>query len=209
MPETNVITAESRSRFGNRVKALRREGRIPGNLISSGRNSQPLQLDEHAMAAYVRNFGRSGLVELNLNGGSELALVDSVQVHPVTRRVLHVVLRHVDANVPVNVDIPVEYVGESPADTRSDLYVVRIVDSLSVNALPRHIPVSLPVDVGGLADAGDAFNAGDLDLPEGVTLVSSPDITLAHVERSRLATDDELDEDDGLTGLAGEIPAAE
>lgn len=161
------------------------------------------------MAAYVRNFGRSGLVELNLNGGSELALVDSVQVHPVTRRVLHVVLRHVDANVPVNVDIPVEYVGESPADTRSDLYVVRIVDSLSVNALPRHIPVSLPVDVGGLADAGDAFNAGDLDLPEGVTLVSSPDITLAHVERSRLATDDELDEDDGLTGLAGEIPAAE
>ena len=181
MPETNAITAESRSLFGNRVKSLRREGRIPGNLIASGRTSQPLQVDEHAMAAYVRNFGRSGLVELNLNGGSELALVDNVDVHPVTRRLLHVVFRHVDANVPVHLDVPVEFVGESPADTRSDLYVVRIVNSVSVNALPRHIPAGLSIDLGGLGDAGDAINAGDLDMPEGVTLVSSPDITLAHV----------------------------
>ena len=209
MPETNAITAESRSLFGNRVKSLRREGRIPGNLIASGRTSQPLQVDEHAMAAYVRNFGRSGLVELNLNGGSELALVDNVDVHPVTRRLLHVVFRHVDANVPVNLDVPVEFVGESPADTRSDLYVVRIVDSVSVNALPRHIPVSLPIGLGELVDAGDAINSGDLDLPEGVTLVSSPDITLAHVERSRLATDDEVDGEDEFDALTGEIPVAE
>lgn len=205
MPEPQHITAEPRARFGNRVKSLRRSARIPVNLVVPGGESQPLQVDEHSMAAYVRNHGRSGLVELQIEGERQLALVDDVDIHPVTRRLLHVVFRHVDAGTAVTAEVPIEYVGASPADTRSDLFVVRMLDSLSLNALPRQIPVVIQVSIENLVDAGDAVHAGDLELAEGVTLITDADALLAHVERSRLATeDDELEEEELLADLETE-----
>ena len=110
------------------------------NLVVPGGESQPLQVDEHAMAAYVRNHGRTGLIELQIEGDRQLALVDDVDIHPVTRRLLHVVFRHVDAGTAVTAEVPLEYIGVSPADARSDLFVVRMLDSLSLNGLPRQIP---------------------------------------------------------------------
>lgn len=208
MPEPQRIAAEPRVRFGNRVKSLRRSARIPVNLVVPGGQSQPLQVDEHSMAAYVRNHGRTGLVELQIQGERQLALVDDVDIHPVTRRVLHVVFRHVDAGTAVTAEVPLEYVGISPADARSDLFVVRMLDSLNLNGLPRQIPTVLQVNLETLADAGDAVYAGDLELAEGVTLITESGALLAHVERSRLATEDEdLDEDELLDELAAEPEA--
>lgn len=199
MPEPQLIDAEPRARLGNRVKALRRSARIPVNLVVPGGESQPLQVDEHSMAAYVRNHGRTGLVELQVEGERQLALVDDVDIHPVTRRLLHVVFRHVDAGTAVTAEVPLEYVGSAPADARSDLFVVRMLDSLNLNGLPRQIPAVVQVSVENLLDAGDAVHAGDLELAEGVTLITEADALLAHVERSRLATEDEeLDEEELL-----------
>ena len=205
MPEPQLIDAEPRVRFGNRVKSLRRSARIPVNLVVPGGESQPLQVDEHSMAAYVRNHGRTGLVELQVEGERQLALVDDVDIHPVTRRLLHVVFRHVDAGTAVTAEVPLVYVGEAPADARSDLFVVRMLDSLSLNALPRRIPAVVQVNLEVLVDAGDAVHAGDLELDDGVTLITEPDALLAHVERSRLATDeDELDEEELFEELESE-----
>ena len=205
MFQPQLIDAEPRDRFGNRVKALRRAAQIPVNLVVPGGDSQPLQVDEHSMAAYVRNHGRSGLVELQIDGERQLALVDDVDIHPVTRRLLHVVFRHVDAGTAVTADVPLEYVGTAPADARSDLFVVRMLDNLSVNGLPRAIPPVVEVDLEKLADAGDAVYAGDLALAEDVTLITEPDTMVAHVERSRLATEDEeLDEEEEFAELEAE-----
>ena len=202
MHAPQVIDAEPRTRLGNRVKALRRSARIPVNLVVPGGKSQPLQVDEHSMAAYVRNHGRSGLVELQVEGERQLALVDDVDIHPVTRRLLHVVFRHVDAGTAVTAEVPIDYVGAAPADSRSDLFVVRMLDSLNLNGLPRQIPAVVQVDLESLVDAGDAIHAGDLELAEGVILMTEADAMLAHVERSRLATeDDELDEEGLLEDL--------
>jgi large subunit ribosomal protein L25 len=202
MHAPQLIDAEPRTRLGNRVKALRRSSRIPVNLVVPGGESQPLQVDEHSMAAYVRNHGRSGLVELQVEGERQLALVDDVDIHPVTRRLLHVVFRHVDAGTAVTAEVPIDYVGAAPADARSDLFVVRMLDNLNLNGLPRQIPAVVQVDLENLVDAGDAIHAGDLELAEGVTLITEPDALLAHVERSRLATeDDELDEEGLLEDL--------
>ncbi len=208
MSKTQLIAAEPRARFGNRVKTLRRNARIPVNLVVPGGESQPLQVDEHAMAAYVRNHGRTGLVELQIEGERQLALVDDVHIHPVTRRLLHVVFRHVDVGTAVTAEVPLEYVGESPADTRSDLFVVRMLDTLSVHGLPRQIPTVVRVDLEQLADAGDAIHAGELALVAGITLMTEPDSLVAHVERSRLAiADEESEEEEGLEGL--EMPEVE
>ncbi|MCY3693747.1 MAG: 50S ribosomal protein L25 [Chloroflexi bacterium] len=202
MPEPQQLAAEPRARFGNRVKSLRRNARIPVNLVVPGGESQPLQVDEHSMAAYVRNHGRTGLVELQIEGERQLALVDDVDIHPVTRRLLHVVFRHVDAGTAVTAEVPLEYVDTSPADARSDLFVVRMLDSLSLNGLPRQIPAVVQVSLENLVDAGDAVYAGDVELAEGVTLITDPGALLAHVERSRLATEDEeLDEEELLEEL--------
>ena len=208
MSETQLITAEPRARFGNRVKTLRRNARIPVNLVVPGGESQPLQVDEHAMAAYVRNHGRTGLIELQIEGARQLALVDDVDIHPVTRRLLHVVFRHVDAGTAVTAEVPLEYIGVSPADARSDLFVVRMLDSLSLNGLPRQIPTVVQVDLEQLADAGDAIHAGELPLGDGITLMTESESLVAHVERSRLATDDESDEEvEDFEGL--ELPETE
>ncbi len=205
MPDPSVLTAQPRQKFGNRVKGLRRNAAIPANLITAGKASRPLQVDEHAMATYVRRFGRSGLVELDIAGDRELALVDDVSIHAVSRRLLHVVFRHVDAQVAVTVNIPVEFAGEAPADARSEMFVVRLIDSVSITCLPRVIPAHISIGLENLVDPGDMVVAGDLVIGEGIELQTEIDTVLARVERSRLADEDvetDGEEEEDLTDEA-------
>ena len=203
MSDRPSLTAENRDLFGNRLGKLRRSGIIPANLVIPGSNSVPLQLDEHEMATHLRNLGRGGLVELKMTDNSEVALLQDVDIHPVSLRLQHVVFRHVDMEQAIEVPVSVQFIGEAPADSISGVFVVYELDIVHVRCLPDDIPHAITVDVSELESAGDSFRIGDLGSIDRVEYVDDIEVPLAvvHIER--------LEEEEVEGGLLDMVSDAE
>ena len=88
-----AVMVQGRDLLGKKVGRLRSQGIVPVNLVIPGDDSQALQTDERELVGVLKQTGQSGLVELNSRGATEVALIGDVQVHPVSRRVLHVAFR--------------------------------------------------------------------------------------------------------------------
>ncbi len=204
MPDRPSLAAAQRTVFGSRLGQLRRSGVIPANLVVPGKDSVALQLDEHEMATHLRNRGRTGLVELAMQDATEVALLQDIDIHPVSLRLQHVVFRHVDMNQPVEIAIPVAFIGEALADSISGVFVVRELDMVRIRCLPDDIPHDLPADLSELENVGDAFRAEDLAAIDGVEILEDPEEPLAVVHLERLeAEEDEIE--DELAGIEVEL----
>ena len=201
-----AVMVQGRDLFGKKVRRLRSQGIVPVNLVIPGDDSQALQTDERDLVGVLKETGQSGLVELNSRDATEVALIGDVQVHPVTRRVLHVAFRRIDLTKPIQVAVPIDYVGVSPASAASDRFVARELQELEVRCLPDDLPRSIEVDVSGLDQAGDVVRIASIASPEGVEILNDPDEVVVRVEFERAEEEEAEAEDEfGLVGGIGEI----
>jgi large subunit ribosomal protein L25 len=185
------VTAHKRQTTGkSAARQIRREGRLPAVIYGKG-DSTALTIEADTLTEIWHSAGGSNTVlDMSLLGDQEEmchAILREVQINPVTREPLHVDFYRVDANEPIRVSVVVDTVNELPeelkmADTSASL-VLREVD---VECLPGNIPESIRVDLATLT-AGHALHAGDLDLPEGVTLVTDADTAVVIVQTVRAA----------------------
>lgn len=206
MPDRPSLTAENRDLFGNRLGRLRRSGVVPANLVIPGSDSVPLQVDEHEMATHLRNLGRGGLVELKMADNKEVALLQDVDIHPVSLRLQHVVFRQVDMEQSIEVPVGVEFIGEAPADSISGVFVVYELDIVRVRCLPDDIPHAVTVDVSELESPGDAVRIGNLESIDRVEYVDDIEVPLAVVHIERLE-EEEIEE--GLLDMVSDAEGEE
>ena len=200
-----AVMVQDRDLFGKKVGRLRSRGIVPVNLVIPGADSQALQTDERALVGVLRQTGQSGLVELNSRDATEVALIGDVQVHPVSRRVLHVAFRRIDLTKPLEVAVPIDFVGISPASVAGDRFVVNELQELQVRCLPDVLPRSIEVDVSGLDRAGDVIRIASIARPEGVEILNDPDEVVVRVELERIEEEAETEDEFGLVGGIGEI----
>ena len=187
MPEVR-IAAEPRSEFGKGpARRERRAGRVPAVLYGHGTDPRHVSLPGHDVLMALRTA--NVLIRLEgLPGGSQLALPKAVQRDPIRGYVEHVDLIMVRLGEKVTVEIPVTTTGDVAPDGLLDQQLVQI----SVEAEATHIPPGIAVNVEDMA-IGTAVHAGDLDLPEGVTLAVEPDVLVLHVIAAPTAEQIEAD----------------
>ena len=112
MSDNPVLLAEERSEFGKgAARRARRAGKVPTVLYGHGEEPRHLDVPGHDLFLIVRG-NKNALVELKIDGKSQLALVKDVQVHPVRRDILHADFQAVKAGEKVDVEVPVVVVGE-------------------------------------------------------------------------------------------------
>jgi large subunit ribosomal protein L25 len=131
-----------------------------------------------------------------LSGRSQLTLPKAVQRDPIRGRIEHVDLILVRRGEKVTVEVPVQVTGEVEPGGLLDQQMVR----LPVEAEATQIPQAIEVDVAGM-DIGAAVHAGELTLPQGVTLMAEPDALVLHVLAAPTAEQIEAE--------LGEVPAEE
>lgn len=187
-----TVPAERRENFGKGfARRLRAAGKIPAVLYGHGTDPVHLALPGHQVSLLVRRA--NAVLELDIAGSSQLALVKDVQKDPVHQIIEHIDLLVVRRGEKVQVDVPVVIVGEPFAGTIANL------DSATValEAEATHIPENIEVDVEGLED-GTHVTAADLTLPRGATLLADPEtlIVAIAVPASTLAAEEEIAEAD-------------
>ncbi len=178
MADAPRIAATTRTEFGKgAARRVRRAHQIPAVLYGHGTDPVHLCLPGHEMMMITKT--QNAVVNLDVEGTEQLALVKDVQ-----RDILKPVIDHIDLVVirrgeKVIVDIAVQVTGDSAPDT----LVALVAQSVQVLAEATNIPEMVEVSVEGL-DAGTQILASELELPSGVELVTEPDALVVNVTQA-------------------------
>ncbi|QUW18604.1 50S ribosomal protein L25/general stress protein Ctc [Agrococcus sp. Marseille-Q4369] len=190
----NKLETEPRTSFGKgAARKIRAAGKVPAVLYGHGTEPKHLTLDAHQVFLLVRRS--NAILDLQVDGASQLALVKDVQRNPVLQgrdAIEHLDLLIVKRGEKVIVDVPVHLEGESYPGTINNLEETAI--SVEVDAL--NIPDSIVVSIEGLEEGAQVL-ASDIQLPAGTTLVTEPDTLVVGIMVPAAPTlDDESAEGD-------------
>ena len=179
------LQAATRTVTGKKVATIRREGRLPAVVYGHGAASEPVSLDAHEFDTLRRRVGASTLVDLAVDGGQlRPVLIHGVQVHPLTRRPLHVDLFAVRMTEELTVEVRLIGDGVAPAVAAGGS-LVHPVSSVRARALPGNLPETIHYDLGALTTFEAVITVADLVVPEGVTLQADPADVIARVLEPR------------------------
>ncbi|WP_150308184.1 50S ribosomal protein L25/general stress protein Ctc [Planctomonas psychrotolerans] len=185
----NKVVAELRDSFGKgAARKLRAVGKVPAVIYGHGTDPRHVTLPGHEMMLIMRKA--NAVLELDIDGTPQLALVKDVQKDPVRQIIEHIDLIVIRQGERVAVDVPVHVEGESAPETISNLDQTSI--SIEVDAI--RIPENVVVSVEGLEE-GAHIVAGDVALPDGATLLTDPETLVVSVSVPQLdLTTDAVDE---------------
>jgi large subunit ribosomal protein L25 len=168
--DSNRVAAEPRDQFGKgAARKIRAVGKIPAVIYGHGTDPQHVTLPAHQIGLILRKA--NAVLELDIAGKTQLALVKDVQKDPVRQIIEHLDLIGVRKGEKVTVDVPVHVEGESFPGT----IVALDANTLSLEAEATNIPERVVVDVEGLEE-GVHVLAKDVKLPAGSTLLSDPEL---------------------------------
>ena len=204
MSEDTKVHAELRESFGKGfARRLRAAGKIPAVIYGHGTEPIHVALPGHQVALIIRRA--NALLELDIEGKEQLALVKDVQKDPVHQIIEHIDLLVVRKGEKVTIDVPVIVTGEPAPGT----IVNQDANTLSIEAEATHIPQNLEVSVEGLEE-GAHITAADVVLPKGSTLLADPEVLVVAIS---VPAEQDLGEDEGAAegeaGAEGDAAAAE
>jgi large subunit ribosomal protein L25 len=204
MPEIKLV-AEPRTQFGKgAARKIRRDHKIPAVLYGHGTAPVHITLPGHDTMMALKTA--NALLDIEIEGSTQLALAKDVQRDPIKPVIGHVDLVVVRRDEKVVVDVPVSTTGEAAVETVVTVDAQTVQLQVLATAIPEHVVVS----VEGLG-AGTQVVAAQLDLPEGAELVTDGDVLVVNVTQqiSAEALEAELAEAEAEAGIEHEAPEAE
>ena len=181
-----ALDVEIRSSKGKgAARKLRAAGRIPGTCYGSGRAPVSVSLDPRSLERLIKSSatGINTLIDLRVSGGGDfdgrVVLVKELQRDPLSARALHADFYAVDLEQAIEVSVPIHVTGTAPGVTNGGI-LDHALRELKLECLPRAIPDQILVDVSQL-EIGMSLHVRDLVLPQGVTLMSDPNLSVISV----------------------------
>lgn len=190
----STISITKRSERGKQLTAIRKAGNIPAVLYGPKDTAESITLSRVEMESFLQKEGESSVVTLKGDDLIKDVLIQDIQIHPVSGKIEHVDFYVIDKTKKVEVSVPIEFIGESPAVKTLGGSLVKVLYELEIESLPANIPHELTVDISSLVDFESSILAREVVLPEGVTLVTSPEETIVLTEEPREEEPDEPEE---------------
>jgi len=189
-----TLQASRRDVIGKKVKALRREGKLPAVIYGHHIEPQPIVLDLRETTKILREVSRATVLTVKVDGEDFTCLVRERQRGVLTGLYEHIDFLAISMTELVRTEVNVFVQGESPAEEEFGAIIMTGADSVEVEALPGDLPESLTVDVSTLTGIGDTITVADLVLPKGVTVLSEPTEMLAVVTMPAQVLEEEEEE---------------
>lgn len=194
--EHDTITVSSRSETGKGPnRRLRMQGLVPAVIYGSGsepvmvtvnyRELEKLLAKPNADTNLFNVDGESG-------SGTNTVVFREIQRDPVTRRYLHIDLHRVRMDQEAEFEVPIHSTS-TPIGVREGGVMETHLRSIMVRCLPGNLPEEIIVDIADLG-INQAFHVNQVQLPEGLTLVTEPEELLFAVHAPRTTTDTEAGE---------------
>ena len=204
------------------VTKLRAAGRVPATIYGRQAPPQNIEVVSKEMADLLNHsVSENLLVDLTVEKDARskrLALVQDVQHHPLTGKVVHVDFHEVAETEKVTIFVPVETTGEPAGVKNGGGTLEHILHKLKVRCLPKDLPEQITLDVTAL-EIGKSLHIGDIVAPAGVQIMGEKSRTVVAVAAPRAeeevaavvapaAGDVEMTKEKKEDGTEGAAPAA-
>ena len=190
------------------AKALREGGRIPAIIYGRHAPPQNLELKTKEMEDLIHHsVSENLLVDLVVKDDARpnrLALVQEVQHHPLTGKVLHVDFHEVAADEKVTVLVPLETVGEAEGVKTQGGVLEHVLFKIKVRALPKDLPEQITVDVSHLM-IGQAIHLGEIKPPAGCEIIGDKQIPVIAVAAPRTEEEEAAEAAAAAEAVPGEV----
>ncbi|HET6575725.1 MAG TPA: 50S ribosomal protein L25 [Fimbriiglobus sp.] len=179
MAEIATLTAQPRTAVGSRAAAkLRKQGLVPGVVYG---HQQPVahlavkaeDLDRAIRVLHARTFA------LTLDGATDTVLIKELQWDHLGKEMVHVDFERRDLTEKVKVVIPVELKG-TPKSTGGGV-LDQPLHRLHIECELGKIPEAVRIDITNLT-LGEPIHVRELTVPEGVTVLESPEAVVVHLK---------------------------
>lgn len=191
MSDTMTIEVQPRQQTGkNANRRSRAAGKIPAVVYGGGKESVSIEVDRKTLIDMMKGHsGENPIFLLKLGDKDRHAMIRNMQIHPLSRQVIHIDFQRVLLDQKVRVAVPVELIGTAYGVKTEGGMLDFVTREVHIECLPGQIPKHFEVDVTEL-HVGDHVEAKDLQLPEGVVLLDEPDRVIASLGHGRLETEE-------------------
>ncbi len=203
-----TLTSQKRDLFGRKVKRLRKQGLVPANIFGSKVKSHSVSVDAKEFDVVFKKAGETQIIELD----GKSVLVSNLQLDPISNEVIHIDFRQVDLKEKIEAKVPVEVVGESPAEKQNLGTVVQQIHEVEVEALPADLPEKVVVDASLLLEVDQAVYVKDLKVSKDVEIKTDPELIVVKVEpptKEEVVEAPAVVEGEATAPAEGEKPAEE
>jgi large subunit ribosomal protein L25 len=186
-------------------RRLRASGMIPGVLYGAGKKAHAFAVEERELRRVLTgDHGLHAILDVVFDDQKTAhhAVLKEYQLDPVRPRLLHIDLHEVRLDQPIQAQVAVEPVGESPGVKEGGVLTL-VLREINVEALPMEVPDRLELDISGMT-IGDSLRISDLRAPEGVTILDDPEAVVLNVTPPTKIEEPEVEEAEELE--EGELP---
>lgn len=174
------MKAERRTALGrNRVAQLRQQGWLPAVVYGDGKEPVSISISEWELEQHVKAHHR--VFQLDIAGQPQAALLQEVTWQNTADHPVHVDFKRIDLTKPIDTEVEVALAGH-PVGLGKGGTLMKDHMTVLIRCLPTAIPDSIEHDISKLEIDG-YLTAGELKLPEGLTLVSAPTMPICHVAK--------------------------
>lgn len=178
--------------------SLRKEGNVPGVLYGDG-NQTHFSVNEIKLSKLVVNPDAFA-IDMDIDSTVTKCIIQEVQFHPVTDRIVHIDLLKIIEGKPVKVNLPLLSQGTAQGVINGGR-METLFRRVPVQGLFENLPDALSADVSALK-IGDGVRVRDLNI-QGCEILLNDSVLLFACKRTRAAMS--LDsEEEGGEGEEGE-----
>lgn len=178
---TTKLTANVRETFGKDLQTARTAGKLPISVYGAKEESGSYFVEIKDFKKVLKEAGESTIVSLATPNGDKDTLIHDISFHPLSGEPIHADFLVVEKNKPIQVHVPLEFIGESPAVKTLSAAIVKVMHELEIEALPKDLPHQLEVDLSSLIDLESRITVADIKLPNGVTTEVNPEEVVVSV----------------------------
>lgn len=189
------VKLQERTVVGKGLNGLRLEGFVPAVIHNHGQPSVHVMGPEAELGNIFKAAGKHHPLQLQIGSQKYLALIKDAHFNPAKRRLQHIVFQAINQDEKVEAEVPIHLEGEIPAE-KTGLMILHQLDHVEIEALPRDLPDELKVDATKLVELQDKITVADLQVPEGVTVLTEPEHPIAMVveTKAQISEEDEAAE---------------
>ena len=174
------LVADSRkSLTKGELNELRAAGKVPSVLYGYNVENTSVTVDEVEFIKLIREIGRNGVIDLELDGKSVQVMVNEYQFEPLKNRIDHIDFIAINMDEERTVEVSIVTVGEAAGEKDGGV-VEQPNFVVEVTARPADIPEEIEVNVEEL-EVGDSITVGDVRDQFSFTIEDEDDTTLAMV----------------------------
>ncbi|WP_027308869.1 50S ribosomal protein L25 [Caloramator sp. ALD01] len=158
---------------------LRKSGKLPAVIYGLNRENFNIEIAMEDVFEVLKKDGPHAIVDINVDGKHENAMIKDIQRDPIDGKVLHVDFERVEGNKKVHTKVPINYTGEDYLKSRG-LLIQKEISYVEVDAPADRIPKNITIDLSSIT-GNYKVTLKDVEIAEEIAIDLSENATIAQI----------------------------